>query len=206
MNEKDRFIVATGNKKKFREIKKILGRLPVRVHCLKDFERRPRIVEDGATFFANARKKAVVTSLFYDALAVGEDSGLEVRALGGRPGILSARFSGKGATDLKNIEKLLKELKGLPASKRGARFVCCAVLAYKGKVVKKFEGTIQGRILESPKGSSGFGYDPVFYVPRLRKTLAQVPSKVKNRLSHRYKAISSLSRYLRKCLKKHGAV
>ena len=139
-------------------------------------------------------------------MAVGEDSGLAVRALGGRPGILSARFSGKGATDVKNIEKLLREMKGLPASKRRACFVCCAVLAYKGKVIKKFEGTIQGRILESPKGSSGFGYDPVFYVPRLKKTLAQVPLGVKNRLSHRYKAISSLSRYLRKYLKKHGAV
>lgn len=197
-----KLVIATGNRKKFKEIKKILAKVPLKVKCLNDFDKAPKIVEDGRTFFANAKKKAVAASLFYDALAVGEDSGLEVKALGGKPGIYSARFSGKGVTDLKNIDKLLGKLKGLPASKRGARFFCCAVLACKGRVIKKFEGSINGRILDTLKGSSGFGYDPVFYVPSLKKTLAQVPLRTKNKLSHRYKAISSLSRYLRKCLKK----
>ena len=199
----EQLIIATGNKKKFREIKKILGRVSLRVRCLADFAKRPRIVEDGLTFFENARKKAEAASLFYNSWALGEDSGLEVAVLGGRPGIFSSRFAGRQATDAKNIRKLLRELKGVPSSRRKARFLCCAVLARRGKAIKRFQGILSGYISARPKGSSGFGYDPVFYVPGLKKTLAEVPPRVKNKLSHRYKAISRFRSHLRNYLKKH---
>ncbi|MBN2120977.1 MAG: RdgB/HAM1 family non-canonical purine NTP pyrophosphatase [Candidatus Omnitrophica bacterium] len=198
----DQLIIATANKKKFKEIKKILGKNTFRIKYLLDFKERPRIVESGRSFFENARIKAIKTSLFYDSLALGEDSGLQVLALGGRPGIFSSRFAGKTADDKKNIDKLLKELKGVAYPKRKARFFCCAVLAYKGKVVGKFEGSLQGFISFKTEGGSGFGYDPVFFVPELKKTLAQVPPKVKNRLSHRYKAISKFSKFLRNYLER----
>ncbi|MFC1514672.1 RdgB/HAM1 family non-canonical purine NTP pyrophosphatase [Candidatus Omnitrophota bacterium] len=197
-----RLVVATANKSKFKEIKKILGKLPLGVNYLLDFERKPRIVENGKTFFQNAKKKAQAASSFYGALSLGEDSGLEVVALDGRPGIFSSRFSGKGATDAKNIRKLLRELKGFPASQRRAAFVCSAVLMRKGKVVKSFQGRLSGSISASPRGSSGFGYDPVFYLPSLKKTLAQLPIGKKNKLSHRYKAIFKVRKYLRNYLKK----
>jgi XTP/dITP diphosphohydrolase len=198
-----KLIIATANKKKFREIKKILKTPSLEVKSLLDFKVRPRIIENGKTFFENATKKAKKASLFYNSYALGEDSGLMVSALGGRPGIFSARFAGKNSNDKKNIRKLLEALKNIPYSRRKAMFVCCAVFAYKGKAIQKFKGKVNGLIIEEARGSLGFGYDPVFYVPSLKKTLAQVPLKVKNRLSHRYKAISQFSRYLRNYLKEH---
>jgi XTP/dITP diphosphohydrolase len=194
--------VATANIKKFKEIKKILARLPLEVKCLLDFKARPRIVEDGKNFFENAKKKAEITSSFYNCLSLGEDSGLQVEALGGEPGIFSSRYAGKGADDKKNIAKLLGELHNVPKNKRLARFSCWAVLADRGKSIKRFQGRISGRITLEPKGRFGFGYDPVFFIPNLQKTLAQVPLSVKNKMSHRYKAISKVRRYLDIYLKK----
>lgn len=199
----ENLVIATGNKKKFREIKKILKDVPVKLNSLLDFPKRPHIVEDGNTFFENAGKKAEQASLFYNCWALGEDSGLEVSFLDGSPGIFSARYAGKDATDRQNIEKLLRSLEGVPKSKRHARFFCCAVLALRGKLIGKFEGTLQGLIQFKAKGTSGFGYDPVFFVPRFGKTLAQIPLSVKNTISHRYKALSKFKTYFRNYLNKH---
>lgn len=198
-----RLIVATANKKKFLEIKKILGRLSLEINCLLDFKKRPKIVENGKSFFENAKKKAETASAFHGCLSLGEDSGLEVDALGGSPGIFSARYAGKDADDKKNIAKLLKKLANVPKNKRDAHFLCWAVLAYKGKSIKRFRGQIQGRITLEPKGKFGFGYDPVFLVPKLQKTLAQLPISSKNKMSHRYKAVTKVCQYLDKYLKKH---
>lgn len=198
-------VIATANLNKFKEIKKILGISSLSIKFLLDFRQRPCIVEDGKSFFENAKRKAEITSSFYDCLAIGEDSGLQVNALKGKPGIFSSRFAGEAADDKKNITKLLRQLRKVPFKKRKACFRCCAVLAYKGKTIKKFEGTISGVINFEPKGSSGFGYDPVFFVPTLKKTLAQVPISVKNKISHRYKAISKLKKYLANSLKKYNS-
>ena len=202
----DELIVATANKKKFKEIKKILGKLPLEVKYLLDFKERPKIIENGKSFFENARIKAEATSCFYNSLALGEDSGLWVEALEGAPGIFSSRFAGKNADDKKNIAKLLKELKAVSKKDRKARFFCCLVLANKGKTLRKFEGSLSGFITLKPRGESGFGYDPVFFVPGLNKTLAQIPLSVKNKLSHRYKAISKFRRFFSNYLKKHKLV
>jgi len=198
----EKLIVATANINKFKEIKNILGKLPLKVMCLLDFKTRPRIVEDGESFFENARKKAEIASSFYGSLSLGEDSGLEVDALGGKPGVLSSRYSGSGGDDKKNIAKLLKKLRNVPENKRSARFSCWAVLADKGKSLKRFQGQISGRITLEPKGSSGFGYDPVFLIPNLQKTLAQISLPAKNKISHRHEAISRVRQYLDIYLKK----
>ncbi len=195
-------IIATANSKKYKEVKKIIGGLFLDIKSLLDFNRRPVIVEDGKSFFENAAKKAVTASLFYDSFALGEDSGLEVDFLNGQPGIYSARFSGPKANDKKNIVKLLKALRKVDWKRRKARFRCSAVLAYKGKKIRRFEGALSGYITFKPEGCSGFGYDPVFYVPKLKKTLAQVPLSVKNRLSHRYKALLKFRNYLQNYLVK----
>lgn len=198
----EQLIIATANRKKYKEVKKIIGGLSLSIKSLLDFNKRPVIIEDGKTFFENAAKKAVTASSFYDSLALGEDSGLEVDFLNGKPGIYSARFSGRNADDRKNIIKLLRELRKVNWKQRKARFRCCAVLAYKGKKIRRFEGSLSGYITFIPEGSSGFGYDPVFYVPKLKKTLAKVPLSVKNKLSHRYKALVKFRDYLQNYLAK----
>jgi len=198
----EQLIIATANRKKYKEVKKIIGGLFLSIKSLLDFNKRPVIIEDGKTFFENAAKKAVTASSFYDSLALGEDSGLEVDSLNGEPGIYSARFSGRNANDKKNIVKLLKELRKVDWKERKARFRCCPVLAYKGKKIRRFEGALSGYIAFKPEGCSGFGYDPVFYVPKLKKTLAQVPLLVKNRLSHRYRALLKFRNYLQNYLAK----
>ncbi len=191
-------VVATANKKKFREIKSILEDLPFKIRCLLDFKKKPKIAEDGKTFYENAEKKAKLTSSFYECLALGEDSGLEVRALGGRPGIFSSRFAGKKSTDKRNIDKLLKELEGVSRAERGAKFISWIVLAYKGKVLGGFQGFLSGFIAFKPKGRYGFGYDPVFFLPQYKKTTAQLKPSFKNRISHRCKALKKVRAYLKK--------
>ncbi len=196
-------IVATGNKDKFREIKSILKGLKAKLYSLNDFSKAPKIVEDGDTFLDNAAKKAVVVSDFFSGCAVADDSGLEVDFLDGRPGIYSARFAGKKAGYSANNEKLLKLLKTVPFKKRKARFVCCVCFACNGRVIKHFYGYLRGYIVEQPKGKNGFGYDPLFYVPFYEKTLAQMPAKIKNSISHRHNAFVKFERYLKGFLKKN---
>ena len=197
-------VVATANKKKFKEIKAILGDLPLQIKSLLDFKKKPEIVEDGQTFLENAQRKAKITSSFYNCLSLGEDSGLEVEALGGKPGVFSSRFAGKQSTDRENIKKLLRELEGLPKYKRRAKFVSQVVLACKGKILVSFKGSLAGFITFQPQGRFGFGYDPVFFLSEYKKTTAQLKPSLKNKISHRYKALSKLRKFLKDYLVKQA--
>lgn len=192
-----RLIVATKNQSKVKEVKKILSGLSFKVLCLLDLPNKFKIIEDGKTFFENAVKKSLpVSEIYKDDYVVGEDSGLVVKHLKGEPGIYSARYSGQNATDLKNNQKLLEALEGIPKEKRKARFVCCLSLATGGKEKARFKGELEGFIGEKLEGENGFGYDPLFYIPFLRKTAAQLTVVQKNRVSHRAKAFQKLKGFL----------
>lgn len=182
-------VVATRNQHKLKEIKTLLRGLPVKVLSIDNFKGVPEVKEDGATLKANAKKKAVQVSRFLKRLVIADDSGLEVKSLGGKPGVYSARFSGKGATYASNNEKLLRLLKGLEAGKREALFRCVIAIADKGRLVGLAEGRSRGRIGFEPKGRAGFGYDPVFMPNGYKKTFAQLGIIQKNRISHRSRAL-----------------
>jgi len=191
-------VVATRNKKKVGEIKKILGGgtvTAVDIFTLDDFPGCPEVQEDGRTFEENAVKKAVCISEYTGMPAIADDSGLEVEALNGAPGVLSARYAGKSADDTANLKTLLNNMKNVPYEKRGARFVCCIALAYK-KHVKTFFGYVKGRIGMKPRGTSGFGYDPVFYPDGYDRTFAEMSDDEKNAISHRAEALRGLQKYL----------
>lgn len=194
-----RLIIATENEGKLREIKHLLKGIKISVISLTQMDKKFHIKENGKTFFENAVKKTKPVSLAYkDDLVAGEDSGLEVNFLKGAPGVYSKRYSGKNWTYEKNNLKILKELEGVPHKKRKASFHCCLVLFKAGKLLKKIDGRLNGYISYEPKGTHGFGYDPIFYIPIYNKTVAQLPLNVKNRLSHRAIAFRKLKTYLGK--------
>lgn len=197
----ERLIIASKNQDKVREIKMLLRGLPLQISSLLDFKKKPKIIEDGKDFYENARKKAKITSSFYRTLSLGEDSGLEVMALGNKPGVYSRRFAGKNASYHKNNLRLLKFLEGLPLKERRAKFCTWVVLAKKGRVIKAFKGELKGFIWMKEAGKKGFGYDPVFYLPRFKKTVAQLSLKQKNMISHRAKACLKLKKFLAKYVK-----
>ncbi len=190
-------VLATRNKKKIAEIKKIFKATGAvfKVHTLNDFSECQDVEEDGDTFEANAIKKAVYISKCTGMTAVADDSGLEVEALNGAPGVFSARYSGIAADDRSNLEKLLKEMRDVPYEKRGARFVCCIAIAVEDNV-KTFFGYVSGRIGTVPKGKNGFGYDPVFYPENLEETFAEMSDNEKNSMSHRGRALNELQKYI----------
>jgi len=190
-----RLIIATKNKNKFKEIKAILKGLRLRISYLGKLLPDLEIKEDGKTFFENALKKACkVSQIFPQDLVVAEDSGLEVESLNNRPGIFSKRFAGKNATDLENNLKLLRLLKN--KKNRNAQFVCVVVLMKNKKLIKKFTGKLKGKIHDRIEGKGGFGYDPVFFLPRYKKTVAQLTPEEKNKISHRAQAFSKLKKFL----------
>ncbi|MFA5315652.1 MAG: RdgB/HAM1 family non-canonical purine NTP pyrophosphatase [Candidatus Omnitrophota bacterium] len=195
-------VVATKNKKKLQEIRELLKDLPLRVTSLEDYPGAPRIVEDGRTFEQNAIKKAATIALYTRKLVLGEDSGLEVKVLHNRPGVYSARYVGEGATDLKNNRKLLSELKGVPLKKRGGRYRCAVALADGRGLIGVVSGTCSGRIALQPKGTFGFGYDPLFLIEKFGKTFAQLGPEIKHAMSHRFRALKKarglMERYLKK--------
>lgn len=195
-------VIATKNKKKLEEIKEILKDLDLEITSLLDYQRTPRIVENGKTFKENAIKKAVKVAGFTKRLTLGEDSGLCVHALGKRPGVYSSRFAGKDKNDLKNNLKLLKLLEGLPFNKRRAQYWCAVALADKEGLVGVVEGRCSGLISFEMKGHFGFGYDPVFIIPKYKKTFAQLGPGVKHKISHRYQALKKLKRLLTRYLKR----
>jgi len=182
-------VVATRNKKKLKEIRELLADYPFCITSLADYRRLPAIVEDGRTFADNAKKKALTIASALNKLTLGEDSGLEVDALGGRPGVYSARYSGENATDERNNKKLLEELKGVCRLKRKARYVCSVALADGNGLVGVVEGYCSGRIAFEEKGSAGFGYDPLFLIPKYNKTFGELGEKIKHTMSHRSKAL-----------------
>jgi XTP/dITP diphosphohydrolase len=185
-------LIATANQGKFVEIAAVFKDLPFRLIPLRDLPGAPSVVEDAETFLANARKKAHTLARWSGKVTLADDSGLVVEALEGRPGIHSARYAGDNATDEENRQKLLRELDGIPAEKRTAAFVCVLVLATPEGEEDVTEGRVEGRIAESPKGENGFGYDPLFFVPSLGKTTAELSLDEKNKISHRGKALNAL--------------
>jgi len=203
MKSKLKLVVATRNKDKLREIKEILKGLDLEISSLLDYPVSPRIVENGKTFKENAAKKAMAVSRFTKALTMGEDSGLCVEALHGRPGVYSSRFAGNSKDDAKNNRKLLKLLSDLPAGKRKAYYFCAVALADKDGLVKITEGRCSGRIGLEMKGHSGFGYDPLFVIPGYKKTFAELGEKIKHKMSHRYRALEKARGIIQKYIEKH---
>jgi len=200
-----RLVVATRNKKKLLEIKEILKGMDLTLLSLDAYKNSPRVIENGKTFKENAVKKAVKLARFTGELCLGEDSGLCVDALDGAPGIYSARFSGKDKSDIKNNLKLLSLLKNLPRSKRKAHYVCAVALADKQGLAGVVEGRCNGLIAFEPRGSCGFGYDPLFYIPKYKKTFAQLGEKIKHKMSHRYYALKKARRIIQKYVVKQAA-
>jgi len=200
MSPAKKLLIATTNKKKKKELLSLLKGFTVKILTLDDYKRPPNVREDKKTFKENAIKKAVNLSKFSGQLTVAEDSGLVVDSLGGLPGVRSARFAGSSKNDNANIRKLLIMLKGTPFEKRKARFVCFAAIADSGKLIDAVSGVVNGYISFEPKGSNGFGYDPVFYYPPFKKNFAQVRQSKKNMVSHRYKALKKVRKILRELL------
>jgi len=197
-------LVATTNPGKIAELKAMLD-IDVELVGLADFEGIAEIQEDGATFAENARKKATGYAKATGLWTIADDSGLVVDALDGAPGVKSARFSGakekdRTLLDHRNMAKVLKLLEGVPAEKRTARFVCALCLASPEKILIETEGTLEGIIAEEETGENGFGYDPVFFVPALNKTIAQLTREEKNAISHRGNAIRTLKPLLKQLL------
>ena len=199
-------VVATKNKKKLSEIKEILRGLKLKITSLGDYPKAPRIIENGKSFKENAIKKAVKIARFSGELTLGEDSGLCVHALGGKPGIYSSRFSGKNKSDLQNNLKLLKLLRDLPPGKRKAYYACAVAIADKNGLVGTVEGRCSGIIGLEQKGNRGFGYDPLFIIPKYGKTFSQLGEKIKHRMSHRYYALGKAKKILRKYIEKRKKV
>ena len=186
-------LIATRNGHKTSEIRAILGKR----FTVSDLTGRtdiPEVDETGVTFLENATLKAVSGSQYFDGLVFADDSGLEVDALGGEPGVRSARYSDPRANDLRNLQLLLANLQGVAS--RQARFRCAVVIAKSGTVLASFEGFCEGTIIETPKGTDGFGYDPVFVPVGFTQTFAQLSSGAKNAISHRGKAVKKAIAWL----------
>ncbi len=193
-------VLATRNRKKVEEIKRIFAGYEVRFLTLDSFPQCPDTVEDGKTFRANAVRKAVHIARCTGYPSVADDSGLEVFALGGEPGVFSARYAGEAADDNKNVRKLLGEMKHVPDDRRNARFVCCIALALPDGKSRTFTGRAAGRIGRKRRGNNGFGYDPVFYPEGFGKTFAEMTDVEKDSISHRGKALKKLYFYLKNLL------
>jgi XTP/dITP diphosphohydrolase len=192
-------VVATRNRHKTREIQRILGP-EFKVRDLGAHPKVPEIREIAMSFEENAKLKALAASRQLRALVIADDSGLEVEALGGAPGIYSARYAGANATDRDKIDKLLRELARVRArgAKRRARFCCVVALARNGDLLETFEGIVEGRIANEARGGSGFGYDPIFIPEGFEQTFGELPTELKNTISHRAKAIRALAVGLRR--------
>ena len=193
-------VLATGNRDKQREMKAFLQDLGLTIRTLDEFPAAPVVIEDGETCQENAGKKAREIAQFTGALTLADDTGLEVDALGGRPGVFAARYAGAHATYADNCRKLLDELTGVPADQRGARFLTVVAIADPVSSVEFVEGVLRGRIADHCSGGHGFGYDPVFLVPELGKTLAELTLDRKNRISHRGQALAKAKDVLKRKL------
>lgn len=188
-----RLVLASRNRKKTGEMLALLAPHGIEVVSVAEFEGVPDVIEDGTTFAENAAKKARETALILKQWCLAEDSGLRVDALGGAPGVYSARFSGEGATDERNNAKLIAELAGVPDEKRGAEYVCHAALSDPAGTIRlAVEATCRGRITHEPRGTNGFGYDPFFLIPEYHRTFGELSPLVKQQLSHRARAFARL--------------
>ena len=189
-------VVATRNAGKLREIRHLLEGAGIAVLGLDTFRAIPEIEEDGDTFAANAAKKAETVARLTGRPCLADDSGLTVDALGGAPGVHSARYAGVQGDDAANNARLLRELADVPPERRQGAFCCVMALSDPGAVTHFFEGRVAGRILAAPRGSEGFGYDPLFLVEELGQTMAELPLAQKNRISHRGQALRQVVDHL----------
>ena len=197
-NPKTQLLIATKNAGKVKELKELLADLPVRLQSLNDFPTLPEAEETGATFAENAGLKARFYAERTSVLALADDSGLEVEALDGAPGVLSARYAGAAASDGERIEKLLKELNAVPDERRRARFVCAiAISDARGEIKYTAEASCGGTIARTAKGANGFGYDPIFIPDDFDRTFGELSAETKREISHRARAIKKIIRYLR---------
>lgn len=185
---RNKLLLATNNRGKVREYKSLFRGIPYEIVTPAKEGITTEVAETGNTFEANARLKANVLAKESGRLTLADDSGLEVDSLGGEPGVLSARYAGENATDSDRVKFLLDKLRGVPESERTARFCCVIAIASPGGRVEICSGECRGIITTSPRGYNGFGYDPVFYVPELGKTMAELPPEEKNKISHRARA------------------
>ncbi|UCG94663.1 MAG: RdgB/HAM1 family non-canonical purine NTP pyrophosphatase [Candidatus Aerophobus sp.] len=189
-------VLATKNEDKIREIKEALQNLPIRILTFKDLPKFPLLVEDKDTLNGNAKVKARGVAKFTHKIALADDTGLEVEALGGAPGVLSSRFAGEGASYEDNNRKLLSLLEKVPLHRRRATFRCVMVISDGAEREKVVEGTCQGRIVWRGRGRAGFGYDPLFQPQGYERTFAELSLKEKNRISHRGKALEKVKKIL----------
>jgi len=188
-------VLATGNRKKLEEINRITGSMGITLRTLTEFPGFPEVVEDADTFEGNALKKAREICAFTGLAALADDSGLEVDALNGAPGVYSARYAGEDATDAENVRKLLSELSRTDREK-SARFHCVIALVLPDGTEKVFDGRVEGRIGEAEQGHNGFGYDPVFFPEGHDRTFAEMDATEKDSMSHRGRALEKFREYL----------
>lgn len=196
-------VFATGNKDKLREIRDILSDPDIRILSMKEAGICTEIEENGTTFEENSRIKARAVSQalpeqYGDAVVLADDSGLEIDALGGEPGVLSARYMGEDTSYTVKNAALLERLKDVPKEKRTARFVCAVSAVWPDGAVRTVRGSIEGKIGYEPRGRNGFGYDPIFYLPDMSVTTAELPPEEKNAISHRGKALRAIAEYLKR--------
>ncbi len=188
-----KIVLASRNKKKCGEIAALLQPYRIELLPVTDFSNVADVIEDGDTFAANAALKASQVAIATNCWAIGEDSGLQIDALNGAPGIFSARYSGEGATDELNNQKLITQLQDVPPEKRGAGYICSVAVADEtGQIILATEATCRGRIITEPRGINGFGYDPHFLIPEYHQTFGQLSPLVKQHLSHRSRAFRRL--------------
>jgi len=193
-------IIATRNPGKLREIEAILSPFSLKILSLEDFPGIPEVLEDGATFAENAGKKAKTIARLTGRLSIADDSGLAVEVLKGRPGVFSSRYAGENATDQERCQKLLEEMAEIPPGQREAAFLCVIAVALPDGKMQVVQGECRGSIAFAPRGKHGFGYDPIFFIPEFAKTMAELEPEVKNRISHRARALEQLRLILPKFL------
>ena len=187
-----KIVFASKNEGKVKEIRSMFEKMNIELVSLNEYKNVPQIMEDGNSFQENALKKARIISEFTGETVLADDSGLEVDALEGEPGIYSSRYAGESANDEDNNKKLLAMLKNVPLEKRTACFICMLVLYKKDGTFNCYEGRWCGQIIDKGRGKNGFGYDPIFWLPELKMTAAELPAEIKNKVSHRGQAFSHL--------------
>lgn len=198
MPERTRLLLATNNPGKLREYQSLFRGIPFELVTPADLAVAVDVEEAGASFEENATLKAATLAKKTGLLSLADDSGLEVDALGGEPGPLSARYAGENASDKDRISFLLSKLKGIPEKNRSARFRCIIAIAQPDGKIKLFSGECRGIIIDTPRGTHGFGYDPIFFIPELGKTMAELTLEEKNRISHRARSAEKAREYLMK--------
>ena len=191
-----KIVFASKNEGKVKEIKSMFEEMNIELVSLNDYKDVPQIVEDGKSFQENALKKARIISEFTGEVVIADDSGLQVDILKGEPGIYSSRYAGEQASDEENNKKLLAKLKNVPQEERTAYFICVLVLYRINGSFNCYEGKWRGQIIDERRGNNGFGYDPIFWLPELKMTAAELPKDIKNKVSHRGQAFAHLKNSL----------